>query len=156
MKKPVIIVAAFILLSLLWAFAKTDNTPTPQTIAETPKTMTDDEKRQAENDRKIAEAQAEFSKSKSLADAMRPFDEQHYPKMYAKYGNEAMQRVNALLPEIGNKVANSKYCDKVEMSGISDQSTPNNMVVYVNCANLKQYHVSENDLKNNIEIIPSN
>lgn len=62
MKNPIFIIAALIVICLLWAFAKTDN-PTAQTTQATAQpvnVMTDDEKRESENARKIAEAQKAF------------------------------------------------------------------------------------------------
>ena len=65
MKNPIVIIAALIVICLLWAFAKTDK-PTAQApqdqqaTAQPVNVMTDDEKRESENARKIAEAQKAF------------------------------------------------------------------------------------------------
>ena len=62
MKNPIVIIAALIVICLLWVFAKTDK-PTAQTTQATAQlvnVMTDDEKRESENARKITEAQKAF------------------------------------------------------------------------------------------------
>ncbi|MCS4534754.1 hypothetical protein [Neisseria montereyensis] len=82
------------------------------------------------------------------------YTKQDYPKLYKRWGDTAMLKINELIPKIALHVAHEKTCDKVEVVDLSDKrSQPkDNIVFYADCANNKRFYVSEADLINDKSI----
>ena len=88
---------------------------------------------------------------KKIPDAVLKFkyDKKSYPKLYKAWGNDGMEKVNGLIPDIALHVAKSATCDKVESVDVSDErSSPKDKlaVFFVDCTNGKRFFVSEGDL----------
>lgn len=80
--------------------------------------------------------------------ALTVYARDQYPKTYAKWGDSGVARISETERRAAELVAKSGHCDRVEMVGLSDMysRSPNNIVVYVDCANRKRSYVGESEL----------
>ena len=81
--------------------------------------------------------------------AVLPITKQGYPKLYAKWGDDGVRRINSLMPLAAEKAATSPDCDKVIIVDISTQrSIPGKKIVFfVDCENGERFYVSDSDLQ---------
>lgn len=82
-------------------------------------------------------------------DAVLPITKQGYPKLYAKWGDDGIRRINELMPLAAEKAAASPDCDEVIIVDISTQrSIPGKKIVFfVDCENGERFYVSDSDLQ---------
>ena len=71
-----------------------------------------------------------------------------YPKLYEKWGDDGLDRINALLPQAVNTAAKNANCDKVEIVEISNErSIPTGKIVFfADCSNGKRFYISDSDI----------
>lgn len=80
--------------------------------------------------------------------AVVPITRAQYPKLFAEWGSQGIQRINKLAPLAAKKAAESPECDQVEIVEVSDRSIARkNVVFFVDCANSKRFYIDEGDLK---------
>ena len=77
----------------------------------------------------------------------RPYTKSGYPKAFAKWGRQGIDRVQKLRESAARSVAENPQCDAVELSELSDsRSTTDNPVVFVDCRNSQRFYLSESDI----------
>lgn len=83
------------------------------------------------------------------SDAVFLITEEGWPKTYAAWGIEWVERINSLLPVAATLVQGAHGCDTVEHVGLSDaRSQPKEqIVVFGRCVNGSQYHMTEAEVK---------
>jgi hypothetical protein len=77
-----------------------------------------------------------------------PYTKKVFPKAYARWGDAGFARINALRIKAAETVAKNPKCDRVEIVELSDSKStpPNNPVVFVDCANMQRFYLSEKDV----------
>lgn len=77
--------------------------------------------------------------------AVMPITQKSYPKTYAAWGEEGIERINALMQPAAEIVASSPGCDRLAMLALSEQrsSPPDNIVFYADCANGQRFYIIE-------------
>jgi hypothetical protein len=67
---------------------------------------------------------------------LKPYDQANYPKTFAKFGEKFVLNEIQLARVAGAQaMARDENCDRVLFSDLSDKSTRDNVVVFVDCAN---------------------
>lgn len=90
-------------------------------------------------------------------DAVMPITENSYPKTYTTWRAEGIARINALMQPAAELVAASPGCDKLEILGLSDRSSPpNNIVFYADCSNGNRFYITEDDVINSRKVASQN
>lgn len=71
-----------------------------------------------------------------------------YPRTYATWGDEGVERIKERELAAANHVARSGQCDRVSYVGLSEKesSPPSEIVVYVDCANGNRFYVGSYEL----------
>lgn len=80
--------------------------------------------------------------------AVASMDRKNWPRLYATWGEAAVERLNGLQPLIARKAASSPNCDRVEYVGYSEsRSLPKQEAIFfVDCRNAQRLYISEKDL----------
>lgn len=83
-----------------------------------------------------------------------PYTEKSYPKLYAEWGDDWIEEINAMLPEVVAKVATESKCDIPEIVDISEmRSTPKKEAVFfVDCRNQERFYISQNELSDTKQV----
>ncbi len=83
--------------------------------------------------------------SSYAVDIMTP---ENYPKTYKKWGKDHFEKINNLLEPAAKHASLKSSCDEVEFVALSDSKSiaPNHIVIFANCKNGNQFHITENDL----------
>lgn len=77
------------------------------------------------------------------AGAVIPYTKEHFPTLYAKYGDNGLQAFSQHNEESALLVASLLECDMVEYAGHSDKSEyPIKLVSFVDCKNGKRFVIS--------------
>ena len=76
-------------------------------------------------------------------DAVSLMRQDQYPKMYARLGKAAFHRANDKMTFAANKASRLPSCARVDMVGVSDQSTPSQIQWFVDCPN-RRIRLAEN------------
>ena len=80
-----------------------------------------------------------------------------WEKTRREWGSAGVKRINAAMPKVAEKVAQSDTCDYVELVGLSDRGKPKQQAVfYVDCKNGQRFYVSEDDLKSDAGVVSKN
>lgn len=129
--------------------AKSTVVPQKPTINKTPEQI-QKEKIKAESDAVLAKAQLEYD----LKSVAIPYSADGYPKLYSKWGAEWMDKANSMLMDAVLVADKNPKCDKPYQMGISESRSRvrEELVFYVNCENLEQIIVSENDIQTGASI----
>lgn len=77
----------------------------------------------------------ERAEAKIAPDAVMLMDKADYSKTYAKLGADQFNRANDLTRWAAVAAAEATNCERVELIGLSDQSTRKELQWYVECAN---------------------
>lgn len=72
-----------------------------------------------------------------LEGAVLPITRESYPKTYAAWGEEGIQRINALMQPAADIVATSPRCDRLHTIALSESrsSPPDRIVFFADCEN---------------------
>lgn len=83
--------------------------------------------------------------------AVSKYTKKSYPKLYQKWGDKGVARLNNALPLAALKAAKSPECDRVEVVDVSDQRSqpPTQAVFFVDCANGKRFYMTMAELEKN-------
>lgn len=87
--------------------------------------------------------------------AVMPITREQWPKTFAAWGEQGIERINALMQPAAEIAASSPECDKLEILGLSDSrsSPPDIIVFYADCANGKRFYVTEGDVLAKREVV---
>lgn len=85
------------------------------------------------------------AKRANAPDAFMQIDQQNFPEMYQRLGEDAFSRANSRSQTAINLISKRASCDGVELAGVSDTSTRSNVAWYAYCFNGSKEIVSERD-----------
>lgn len=89
--------------------------------------------------------------------AVMPITQESYPKTYAAWGADGIERINALMQPAAEIVASSPGCDRLDMLGLSERSyPPDNIVFYADCANGKRFYITEGEILGKRKVVSQN
>ena len=67
---------------------------------------------------------------------LKPYEKAKFPKLYAQYGAKTVRgEIQKTRVAAAKEMAKETKCDRVLWSEYSDSSTPDQLVVFVDCAN---------------------
>ena len=77
------------------------------------------------------------------------YERRDWPKLYSKWGENGIRRIQKLRESAAASVAKNPKCDAVDISDISESRStiPDNPVVYVDCRNGERFYIDESDAK---------
>ncbi|AVS67848.1 hypothetical protein C8245_21185 [Paracidovorax avenae] len=80
--------------------------------------------------------------------AVMPITRDGYPKTHAAWGDDGIQRINALMWPAAEIVASSPGCDRLEILALSEvrSSPPDKIVFYADSANGKRFFITEDEV----------
>lgn len=77
-----------------------------------------------------------------------------YPKTYEAWGEDGVQRINALMDDAAQIMASSEGCDNLMVLGLSDRSEPPGSIVFFgDCENKRRFYISESQVKDGISLV---
>ena len=81
-------------------------------------------------------------------DVYRPYTREQYRRTFATWGTAGVRRIDALRAAAAEAVAKNPRCDRVEFADLSDSrsTVPTRPVVFVDCANLERFYLSEDEV----------
>lgn len=82
--------------------------------------------------------------------AYTPYNQKTYPKTFRTWGKAGVSKINKYMKIGAYRAAESPRCDKVETADLSDtrSSPPDNIVVFVDCANGERFYFTAKELEN--------
>ncbi|MXP47841.1 hypothetical protein GRI43_10650 [Altererythrobacter luteolus] len=83
------------------------------------------------------------AKKENASDAFLPIEQQGFPEMYQRIGPIAFGRANTKADSALALIADRPSCDGVELAGVSDTSTSEDIVWYAYCFNGSKETISE-------------
>jgi hypothetical protein len=91
-------------------------------------------------------------------DAVMPITQHSWPKTYAAWGKDGIDRINALMQPAAEVVASSPGCDRLDVLALSEDrsSAPNSVVFYADCANGNRFYITEDDIVNKRKVVSQN
>ncbi|MNG14171.1 hypothetical protein D3C84_979050 [compost metagenome] len=83
-----------------------------------------------------------------LDHALSNYTPEQYPKTYATWGVDGIERIKEMEKAAAQHVARSSDCDRVDYVGLSENrsSPPSNIVVYIDCSNRNRFYVGDAEL----------
>lgn len=94
-------------------------------------------------------------RSKIQPYAVVAMDRAGWPQLYARWGEKAVQRANALQERVALVVATYASCDRVETVNLSQpESTPSHVRFFVDCKNGRRFNVDESELNAYPDSVP--
>ena len=73
------------------------------------------------------------------------YDKKYFPKLAEKLG-ASWSRIQSVREAAARHVASSEKCDYVEIAEVSDRSSSEDIVIFVDCRNRQRMYVSESSL----------
>lgn len=88
------------------------------------------------------------TQKKDYSDIVMPYTKKNMPKLYARWGDVWIKKINHMLPLAAAKAAQNPKCDIPEIVDISDQRSivKKEAVFFVDCKNKERIYVSQKDL----------
>ncbi len=82
--------------------------------------------------------------------AYTPYTQKAYPKTFRTWGKAGVSKINKYMKIGAYRAAESPRCDTVETADLSDNrsSPPNNIVIFVDCANGERFYFTSKELEN--------
>ena len=140
-------------IAAFFAFGASVPPPTPQQLAAREKA---EAKNQAAKEKAEAKEQADATASEQAEittkaveaiSAVSDYTRAEYPDTYRRVGNITFAKLDELEPGAMYAAAESKNCDVVEHGSISDRSTKNGALWFVDCKNGKRFMVTQGQAK---------